>query len=159
MMRPIGWKYESHRHSLAARGIPTSRRYMRAKWKGTVELLEGRENLARVADRARVESELEEFRKTDPAWWDVDFVERDRSTDPMFGFGGYGSRYEEMVVPFFGVTGRRMVAERESRSVDNADVGSDLKLYLKREAVERKKDEDDRASKSFRLADLKERSE
>jgi hypothetical protein len=30
-MRPLGWKYESHRHALAARGIATSRRAYLAK--------------------------------------------------------------------------------------------------------------------------------
>jgi len=32
-MRPVGWRYESHRHALAARGVKTNRAYLMSTWK------------------------------------------------------------------------------------------------------------------------------
>lgn len=32
-MRPVGWRYESHRHALAAQGVRTNRAYLMSTWK------------------------------------------------------------------------------------------------------------------------------
>jgi len=78
MTRPMGWKYESARHSLAARGVSTTRRFNAEQWrkksnpklspsemrgKYVGEFVEGSKNLGVLDDQTRIKTrdELEEF--------------------------------------------------------------------------------------------------